>query len=238
MNNIRKALSTGIFATIMATGVAIPVNEANAFEFEFPRNSGFRWQTKDSGTSRVGPGNNFFSSANVEVREDGVHLFIRPVNGRLSCAEIIGLQTTGHGLYTWRLGTPIDTISAVDFVILGMFTWSNTGSNTELDAEVGEFREGTNYLHSVQPNSQFYFIEGPAWNTSTHSILWQRRSATITGTPGGGGNSIVSTFSRPPRPNRGTSARVNLWLRDGQIPGNLPPGGLEVVITEFSYDRR
>lgn len=60
--------------------------------------SGYTWTVKAS-TSKVGPGPNLFSAANVTVGEDGLHLGIRKRRAGWTCAEVIAQGTFGYGTY-------------------------------------------------------------------------------------------------------------------------------------------
>jgi len=231
MLNIQEASSTVVLAAILLLGIAIPVSEANAETVSF---SNITWTIRQGGG---GPGPNNWSPSNVVVDNAGLHLMLDCDSSGNNCttAEVIGNVAVGYGTYTWRLGTSIGKISSVSDAVLGLFMWSDDGDHTELDVEVAEFRPNTNLVHSVQPKSKFYLVS--EWNTSTHTIVWRKRCATITST-GSNGQRIVSRFSNPPRPLPTTNPRMNLWFRGGPDPNqSLPDDGntLNVVILSFTY---
>jgi len=212
----------------------VPAKEANAFSW-----SGFEWNLKDSGGAPVGPGPNEFSGANVFVdAQDRLHMFIEDEDGDgvWSCAEIISTRTVGRGTYTMTLETPIRDFH--DQAVLGFFTWSNDGNNTELDVEIARF-QGTDWndprlVHSVQPNSSHHAVPN-SWGATFHQLVWARTRATMTSRPLGiAATPIQSKFNQPPRPLSTTNLRVNFWLRAGVAPaGATSP--LEVVLRSVSY---
>lgn len=235
MNRISNALSTGFSAALAVSALVFPVNEANAFPW-----SGFEWTLKDSGDNAVGPGPNVFSGDNVFVdAQNRLHMLIEDEDGDgvWRSSEIISTRTVGYGTYTMTLETPIRSFH--NQAVLGFFTWSNQGDNSELDVEVARFQgTGPNaprLVHAVQPRTSHYPIPTTWTGASFHQLVWTRQRATFTSRPlAGGAAPIQSTFNNPLRPLSTTNLRINFWLRAGTAPaGATSP--LEVIIRNVTY---
>jgi len=235
MHRISNVLSTGFSATLVLSTLVIPVNEANAFPW-----SGLEWNLKDSDGAAVGPGPNVFSGDNVFVdAQNRLHMLIEDEDGDgvWTTSEIISTRAVGYGTYTMTLETPIRSFH--NQAVLGFFTWSNEGNNTELDIEVARFQgTGPNaprLVHSVQPQSTHSPVPTSWSGASFHQLVWTRQRATFTSRPLVGAPApIRSTFNNPLRPLSSTNLRINFWLRAGAVPaGATSP--LEVIIRSVSY---
>lgn len=100
--------------------------------------SGYTWTVKAS-TSKVGPGPNLFSAANVTVGEDGLHPGIVKRRAGWTCAEVIAQGTFGYGTYRWTVAA--DVTSLDPNAVLGMFTWSDQPeyAHPEIDIEFAKW---------------------------------------------------------------------------------------------------
>jgi len=239
MLDMKRALSTGVFAAVLLSGISLPIGEAAAQQ-RTVRFSGFDWTVRDTGGDTAGPGPNIFDPANVKVDSQGLHLILqRNAAGEWTSAEVFTAVSTGYGVYTWELATSMNTLASRKDAVLGLFTYAN--DRNELDFEVARFAgdTGNNGWHSVQPNSKSFFFSGSAWDTSVHTIEYDRSSVIFTsqGTNTSGDVSFVSTFGgRIPRPLAATRAHINLWFRGGpDLNASLPGGKLEVIIKRFDY---
>lgn len=115
-------------------------------------------------------------SNNVEVDNDGLHLYIRPVadspvNGEYASSEIINMNPLGYGTYLIQVRGAINRQDPVS--VLGLFTWDTEGGAVaapyrELDFEFsrwGNAADTTVGQFVVQPhgdagNLQRFPLEG------------------------------------------------------------------------------
>ena len=213
------------------------------------RFAGHDWRVKASG-NRVGPGPNYFSDdgRNVEVNSQGrLHLRIVQENGRWTCAEIISVESFGHGTYRFDLAELPEDLDPR--VVLGMFTWSDAPeySHREIDVEVSRWGnpENDNAQFVVQPytvarNIVRFTIPKDAKST-THAFAWSSdrvtcESAEVQGSPESRRVIKAHTFTQGiPRPGD-ENARINLWLMSGRAPADGEP--VEVVFTGFEFSKQ
>jgi hypothetical protein len=205
------------------------------------RFSGYTWAVKESGSGRMGPGPNFFSSSrrNVWVDAEGrLHLKITKRDGRWYSAEIGNTQSLGYGTYSFRLDSRVDAAVLDRNVVLGLFTWSDDPAfnHREIDIEFSEWGSGqvTNTgSWTVQPwqtdgNSKTF--RQPAASNSKHSFTWRPDSVTFR-------NSRLAnpwTYSGPDVPSSGDEkTRLNLWLFAGKTPTNGKAA--EVIVKSFTF---
>src|SRR5262245_44168916 len=75
--------------------------------------SGYTWNVKSSGKSKVGPGPNYFSdsTSNVWVDAQGrLHLKITVSRNKWSCAEVVSQLSFGYGTYRFYLDSAVDSL--------------------------------------------------------------------------------------------------------------------------------
>lgn len=198
--------------------------------------SGYEWTVKSS-SRKIGPGPNFFSTANAWVDANGaLHLRIAKSGNRWQVAEVISKLSFGYGTYTWELGSAVHALDPN--VVLGLFTWNDDPAynHRELDIEFADWgnpADTTNGQFVVQPYSTagnlVRFTQPPGTVPSTQSVTWRPGSVAFasTGVPDW-------TYSGPDVPvPGGENARMNLWLFRGQPPTNGE--AVEIVIRSFTF---
>lgn len=198
--------------------------------------SGYQWNVKQH-SRKIGPGPNFFSSANVAVVGDALHLSIKRSGNRWYAAEVINTSTLGYGTYSWTVGRmgPLDPQ-----VVLGLFTWNDDPAfnHREIDIEFARWSyatDPTNGQWVVQPYSttgNLLRTTQPATATSsTHRFTWGHSTVDFASTSA---QPRSWTYDGPDVPHPGgENARMNLWQFRGQAPSNGQP--IEIVITDFTY---
>src|SRR5205823_12143915 len=97
-----------------------------------------QWIVKKSTRDRVGPGPNYFSDSeeNVRVDEAGqLHLLVTRRNDRWYAAEVVSRGSLGYGKYIFSLTGPGERLN--ENMVLGLFTWSNAPDfdHREIDIE-------------------------------------------------------------------------------------------------------
>jgi len=199
--------------------------------------SDHQWTVK-SHNRKIGPGPNFFSSANVRVVGDELHLSITRSGNKWYAAEVINTASLGYGTYSWTVG-PMDPLDPN--VVLGLFTWNDDPAynHREIDFEYarwGNASDPNNAQYVVQP----YSTEGNEyrWRQETfgvatvHSFTWAPGSVEFLSRTTDGGQLASWTYDGPdvPLPG-GENARMNLWL----FRGAAPTDGAEVTVVLQSF---
>lgn len=202
--------------------------------------SGYDWHVK-SHSRKIGPGPNFFSSANVEVVGDALHLSITKSGNRWYAAEVINTGSFGYGTYSWTVG-PMGELDPQ--VVLGLFTWNDDPdyNHREIDVEYakwGNAGDPNNAQYVVQPYSipeNEHRWEQTVFNVSiTHSFTWSPSEVAFRSTTADGTLLESWTYDGPDVPqDGGENARMNLWLFRGSAPQNGQE--VTVVLESFSYE--
>jgi hypothetical protein len=217
--------------------------------------SGRAWHVKQFETAVNGPGPNYFSPSRENVWLDAqgfLHLRITQRDGRWYCAEVITDQVLGYGTYIFTVGSRADTLDPN--VVLGMFTWDETGTVTdpatfrELDLEFSRWGASGNadFQFVVQPwlggvgNIHRFNVDTAAVTDSIHVFAWSAAGTTFTSAHGStwppDPADVVDTwsYSGGANPVPGSAqARINLWLLNGAAPQNGQ--AQEVVIKRFQF---
>lgn len=201
--------------------------------------SGLTWTVKAS-TTKVGPGPNRFSAANVTVDDAGLHLAIarsQTAQASWTCAEVIAQGTFGYGTYRWTLASDVTRLDGN--AVLGMFTWSAEprAAHREIDIEFarwgdpGVTRTGSFTLQAtVPPTSRAFAL--PRANRSIHTLTWSPgRVAASSATPGGVPVTWSVTDAAVPEPGGDVAPRINLWLFRGLAPATPQ----QVTVEAFAY---
>lgn len=177
--------------------------------------SGYTWTVKAS-TSKVGPGPNLFSAANVTVGEDGLHLGIVKRRAGWTCAEVIAQGTFGYGIYRWTVAA--DVTSLDPNAVLGMFTWSDQPeyAHREIDIEFAKWgvsaatKTGVFTVHAAAiPSSPPFAL--PRSQRSIHTMTWSPGTVSACSTtPVGSPVTWATTGAGLPEPGGGVAPRINL----------------------------
>lgn len=210
--------------------------------------SGYNWWVKSS-PGRVGPGPNYFSTSERNVRVDSLgrlHLKITKVKNRWYCAEIVSELSFGYGTYRFYLDSAVDNLDPN--AVLGLFTWSDVPDfyNREIDIEFSRWANvaNQNAQYVVQPytlpENILRFDEPSGLAQSTHSFSWTPNQVFfqslegLNATPPDPSYVIQQwNFTGAVPPAGGENARMNLWLFKGQPPTHGLP--LEVIINRFEF---
>jgi hypothetical protein len=212
--------------------------------------SGYRWWVKETFENKAGPGPNWFSGSeeNVRVDEQGrLHLRITKVDDQWQCAEVVSLESFGYGTYRVYLDTPVREIDSN--AILGLFTWSDSPEYThrEIDVEISKWSDpddSDNAQFVVQPwhtpgNLERFEVpeDEPA---TTHCFEWTSKRIKFISyenhyTESGTSNRKCDSWSYSGSvPRAGDeNYRINLWLNEGKAPSDGE--GMEVIISRFEF---
>ena len=215
--------------------------------------AGYDWLVKRS-CDQVGPGPNYFSDSeeNVRVDENGyLHLKIVQRDGKWYCSEVIADANLGYGTYVFTVQGRVDLLD--ENIIVGLFTWEDCEPEynyREMDVELSRWGNpvNDNAQFVVQPwdnpGNMYRFnidLTGHATATTTHEFTWQSDEIYFRSYYGG-------FFSDPPAediiaswyytgddvpPAGGENPRINFWLRYGNGPINDQDA--EIVIKSFRY---
>ncbi len=183
--------------------------------------SGFEWKVKSS-SGPVGPGPNYFSNSNDNVKVDAqgrLHLRITQRDGRWYCAEVVSVRHLGYGSYRFYLDT--DTEKIDPNVVLGMFTWSDDSaySHREIDIEISRWGRADNQ------NAQFVI---QPYTRPINIVRFQ-----IPPDSKAGLLFLEHTFTRDIPETGDENARINLWLTTGNPPVDAKE--IEVIISKFEF---
>ena len=244
---------------VLALTTAKAVAESAAQPTEKPEQwrtihfSGFDWRVKAS-KNLVGPGPNYFSDGeeNVRVDETGrLHLRITQRAGHWECAEVILAKETGFGTYRFYLDSPAKGIAQATNAVLGMFSWNDGDAehhHDEIDCELSLWGQPGNQLGQwviqpyTVPRNLVRFDVPLRLAMITYTFTWMpdrvicqslRGHANKAAKPSQVLSQHTFTTNIPPA-SAGTNARINLWLLDGRSPMNERE--LEVIVRRFDYE--
>lgn len=221
--------------------LALAGQSAGARTIDF---AGHTWNVKSSDGDLAGPGPNLFSDSenNVWVDDNGaLHLKITQQDGLWYCAEVYLDESLGYGKYAWKLKSAIDDLDPN--VTLGLFTWSDKPryAHREIDIEFGRWgnaSDNTNAQFVVQPSDDDGHLQRwtvPAGTKKTvDQFDWTADKIKFKGKSG---DTVLDswTFNNAadiPVPGDEVP-HINLWLYQGQPPGNGK--SVEVVIKAFTF---
>ncbi len=201
---------------------------------------GQRWEVRDSGGARQGPGPNVFSPdpRDVWVDAKGLHLRIAKRGGAWTSSQVVLERPLGYGTYRFTVDGRFDRLDPQ--VVLGLFTWDDdeADAHRELDVEISRWEDPlrSNAQFVVQPYDalgNLVRFELPPLARSVHQFEWLPESAAFSSRTAGGRILAEHTFARGvPHPGK-EQAMINLWLIDGKPPrdGRL----VEVVVRDFRF---
>lgn len=208
--------------------------------------SGNEWQVRPNGTG--GPGLNNWSSDNVWIDEDGLHLKITQQNGKWYCAEIYTTKILGFGKYQFHVIGRIDLFDPN--IVLGLFNYSGTDGINEIDIEIarwGDFQNPNNGNFIVWPsvpglnNTGHNFSFSLNGTYTTHRFNWASKKVeyqSLHGHTNNDENQIAAWSYQPDDsleriPQQPLRVHMNLWLFKGQPPTDLQE--VEVIISNFQF---
>jgi hypothetical protein len=202
--------------------------------------SGHDWDVKHH-SRKIGPGPNFFSSANVRLVGDALQLKLTRSGNRWYAAEVISRDSFGYGRYEWQVAPipgPLDPN-----VVLGLFTWNDDPAynHREIDFEYarwGNASDPNNAQYVVQPYSTSgneHRFAHPRWDVTTiHSFTWYEDHVEFESRALDGSWSYEWDYRGPDVPvPGGENARMNLWLFRGAAPTNGQP--VSITLERFTH---
>jgi hypothetical protein len=231
-------------ALLLDAKVVEPAEAAPTLDF-----AGYTWSVKTTLPERGGPGPNYFSASESNVRVDAqgrLHLRIEKRRGVWYTAEVWLDQSLGHGEYSFLLEGDVDLID--ENAVLGLFTWDDAPAENhrEIDIELSRWGDAgkENSQFVVQPfdtagnlhrfpsdlngaDSRYRFD----WQASQIDFLAQTGQADAPA-PGAILESWSYTGADIPSPGA-ERAHLNLWLYQGKAPSDRE--AVEVIVDEFRF---
>lgn len=237
---MRQASVFAIFL-ISFSGFGVSDEPAPSRKISF---SGYEWMVKNTMPGQWGPGPNFFSDSeeNVQVDDEGrLRLkIVKTASGQWTCAEIISVESFGHGTYRFVLSQFDEELD--DNVVLGLFTWETLAeaNNREIDVEISRWGDATdpeNAQFVVQPyqsRGNLKRFSAPITEQSTEfSFLWSSQMIDFSC------EALGETWFRwryqgADLPQTGEEkVRLNLWLFQGAAP--VSDEAVEVIVESFDF---
>lgn len=211
--------------------------------------SGYEWQVRPSGTGD--PGSNNWSSDNVWIDEDGLHLKITQQNGKWYCAEIYTTKSLEFGKYQFYVIGRIDLFDPN--IVLGLFNFQESATSNginEIDIEIarwGDSRNPNNGYFTVWPSvdelkpTDYGFSFSLNGTYTTHRFVWTSEKVDFQSLHGHTDNDEhqIAVWSYQPDdsleriPQQPLRVHINLWLSGGKPPTDLQE--LEVIISNFQF---
>lgn len=240
-----------VIASLVA--IAWSVSRAHASPGALPAQtlqfSGYEWMVR---AGNGGPGPNEWDANNVWVDTDGyLHLKISNNGGQWTCAEVTTTERLGFGRYQFQVIGALDHLDRN--VVLGLFNYPTPdvgadGTN-EIDIEFAQWGNAAyphgNYTvwaakQGFPPRSQtFDFALGGMY--STQRFTWSRRAILFQSLHGhrNGNRFEFARWQFAPKayrkriPQNPLPAHINLWLFQGNAPGDNQE--VELIIKRFTF---
>jgi hypothetical protein len=180
------------------------------------------------------PGPNTYNTANVFLKNDGLHLRIDKVNGVWRCATVKTAVKLGFGEYKCVVKGPL----ALDKnMVFGFFNYGSRDGIDEVDIEISKWGDKTYppLGYTVYPSVPGPNDESPAFPMdltaleSTHTFTWGSDGVSFLSITG---NQQFS-WKSPLAPGVPLNLYFDLWLMLGRTPSNGK--GTEIVIKDFSF---
>ena len=86
-----------------------------------------------------GPGPNNFSSANVSLQSDGVHMKVNKRNGKWYCASIQSVLPVSYGTYKCTYKGRTDLLDPE--IVLAMYHYGHEDGVNEIDIEISRWND-------------------------------------------------------------------------------------------------
>jgi len=210
--------------------------------------SGYEWYKRES-NGYEGPGRNLFLAENVWLDDKGqIHLKIRYIDGKWTCAETFTKEAFGYGDYYFFVRGRVDELDPN--VVMGLFIYENDKQEIDIEFARWGYTSNPNAQYVVQPwyhrgnIHRFNMMLGQ--ENTTHLISWRENSIYFKSWYGHCINPpddwIIEEWTYygddNPLPDN-EQVHINLWLYDknGNGCGDAPSDGkeVEVVITKFIF---
>ncbi|WP_228085158.1 glycoside hydrolase family 16 protein [Mucilaginibacter sp. JRF] len=210
--------------------------------------SGYTWNIKNTGSSTMGPGPNYWNKDNVWVDSNGwLHLKVskNTTTNRWECAEVISTQTFGYGTYQWQVDGPLNALDKN--VVLGFFNYNGVDGLHEMDIEFARWGVQANQPlnYTIYPastgNPTFHQTYNFSLDDGTYTTHRFTRTANSVVFKSLGGfydndtNLFATSTCAPPYSVSTVSMPVymNLWLFQGMVPSDN--SSVEIVIHSFKF---
>jgi hypothetical protein len=214
---------------------ALPENQPRIIRF-----SGFDWYVISSGEARTGPGPNYFSGSDENVRVDDkgrLHLRITYRNGKWYCARVEMKESYGHNKYVFYVSSRPDSLDKQ--VVWGLYTYNN--DREEIDIEFSRWgidnnQEAQYVVQPALPGNKARFRMHLEGSYTTHIIDWKRKRIDFASYHGhrprpDKDSEIIAQWrftGKDIPPDNNEKLKINLWLFKGTPPSDNQEA--EVVI--------
>lgn len=195
--------------------------------------SGYEWIVRNSGTSKRGPGPNYFSDSeeNVWVDEQGrLHLKIVQRKGIWYSSGVDLRRSYGYNKYVFYVGSNVYDLD--ENIVAGLFTYMNDDEEIDIEFSRWAVSDNQNAQFAVQPsfkvgNKVRFDVEPNENFLTTHFFDWKPESITFGSFQGHNlaalSEDVIYTWTYigediPPDSNE--RLKINLWLFRGQSPKN------------------
>lgn len=208
--------------------------------------SGYNWKVKNSLTTKIGPGPNFWSRRNVWVDAQGhLHLRLTKRNNKWYCAEVQTVDSFSMGTWQWKIEGAVDMLDKN--VVLGLFNYSGNDGFDEMDIEFARWGNASNpnLNYTVWPAqtgfTNFSYTKNFTLNGTytTHRFIRSSNAVVFQSMNGFYDDDTnlfaTATCTSPPKSVSllKMPAFINLWMFQGKIPSNAQ--SVEIVVHEFRY---
>ena len=202
--------------------------------------SGYEWLVKEALDIPTTPGPNLYSTDNVWVDEEGLHMKVVKDEDQWVCSEVSLATSMGYGRYTYHTSGRIDLIAEEPCVVVGISTIDTTFPPffRQIDMELGRWckvLDQTNMQYVIQPwdlrDATGTFINRPRFTISlteeendlTFMVTWLNGEVTCETYNG-------HHYGDPPE-----DTLIYRWIRSGT---DVPVKGNEKVrISHYWYDQ-
>jgi len=207
--------------------------------------SGIKWYVK---TGFYGPGPNYWSDSEQSVWLDAqgrLHLKIRKLNNKWHCAEIYSVDFTTYGEHRFLIEGDVTKFD--QNVVLGLFTYSNTAQ--EIDIEFSKWGD-QNFTNigsfavqpwTVQGNTERFPVRLDSIRT-THLFNWQEDCLYFNSSQGHYDRLMpapdyfihqwVYWGSYIPKSSDRLRTHINFWLVNGKSP--IDTSNLEIIVSKVN----
>jgi hypothetical protein len=199
----------------------------------------FKWESADY---TGGPGPNTFSVTNVIPKTDGIHLLIRKIGRKWTCADISTSLRLGYGEYRCVFKGDLNNLD--QNIVLAMFNYGGQDFINETDIEISHWSNPKtpplNYSsYPSVPGDRFtqQFPLNATGTETTHKFIWTPTGVTFVSQQGnkkrGDLSDVIATVFTPVTSAGVMKLGFNFWLNEGKAPKNGKPA--EIVVTDFEF---
>jgi len=201
---------------------------------------GYNWTVRDTGSSKQGPGGNYWKEGNVEVtNDDKLIMYIRKSGNIFSCSEVICKSNLGYGTYGWDFSESVESVVDKDInVVLGLFLYKSDEEEIDIEwARWGDDAPDANNMDYVsQPytaKSGLTFRLESGHSHTRHQFTYKNDSIVFKAIDLDDHNKVIfqwSTTENIPTPED-LPIHINFW----QMSGIKPVSNMNITIDNFFY---